>query len=137
MPPAGEALTCPPSISSAVAGFYISLSNHLLRPSGPERPSERPVTYEGISVFITSVKAAVSTTPSPPPPLPPSLGGEPQHQHHGNLAIISLTLKNIQPGAQKRRPDSLRGLESRDLKPDTWTHLASAALSHELWIAQF
>lgn len=61
-----QALTCPPSISSAVAGFYISLSNHVLGPSGPEPPSVRPVTYEGISVFITSVKAAVPT-PSPKP----------------------------------------------------------------------
>lgn len=61
------ALTCPPSVSSAVAGFYISLSNHVLGPSGPEPPSVMPVTCEGISVFITSVKAAV-LTPSLKPP---------------------------------------------------------------------
>lgn len=53
------ALTCPLSSYSLVTGFCISLSNHLLSPRGPKRPSVRPVSYEVRSVFITSVKAAV------------------------------------------------------------------------------
>lgn len=53
------ALTCLLSTYSLVTGFCISLSNHLLSPRGPERPSVRPVSYEVRSVFITSVRAAV------------------------------------------------------------------------------
>lgn len=55
------ALTCPLSTYSVVAALYISLSNHLLRPRGPELPSVRPVSYEVRSVFITSVKATPFT----------------------------------------------------------------------------
>lgn len=52
-------LTCPLSTYSVRAGFYISLSNHLLSPwNPPECPSERPVSYEVQFVFITSVTAA-------------------------------------------------------------------------------